>query len=417
MALSYIRFTELDAVSSVDTNAILPVVETVTNINKKITVGNLNNSLPLGVDVSILKATSGNWNSNYSTTNSNSANWSSVYNSVNPVSANWNSVYTTTQNNSAGWESVEASVFTTSANWNSTYTSVSQTSASWNSVYTNINTTSAQYTQSFVGATATTNGVGGVVPRPLSGQQVSYLKGDATWGTPGTFQIDTSTNTLPLSNNTGRTSWFNNNRWYYPIVNGFGLYGQSWDYRMYFFQQLIFFRPVILTQLAFWVTSVLVASPNEYMRIVVASNNPTRNTPGLTLREIVTPPGILNSTGPKVIDLPTPLQVEPGAIWVGAIMSSGYTNVAANQIAGGGYSSNLGLLAGLMGALVGATFPFISYPADEVYPYIATNYFTRTYNASNSAPTDWDAERALYDSSIGSYWWKLANQGQLWVAR
>lgn len=417
MALSYIRFTELDAVSSVATSAILPVVETVTNINKKITVGDFNNSLPLGGEVTILKGASGNWQSTHSNVLANSGNWDSTYNSVSPVSGNWNSVYSTVVANSAGWESVEASVLATSGNWNSVYSSVASTSASWNSVYTNINTTSAQYTQSFAGATATTNGVAGVVPRPLSGQQVSYLKGDATWGTPGSFQTNFSTNTLPLCNNTGRASWYNNNRWIYPITNGYGLYGQSWDYRMYTFQQLMIFRPMTLTQLAFFVTSVSIASPNEYMRIVVTSTNYDRNTPYLTLREIVTPPGILNSAGFKVIDLPTPLLVEPGSIWIGAIMSSGYTNVGSNQIAGGGYSTNLGLLAGIMGALVGATFPYAGYPADEVYPYVITNYFVRSYNASNAAPADWDAERALYDSAAGAYWQKLPNIGQLWVAR
>jgi len=203
MALSYIRFTELDAVSSVAPGDILPVVETVTNINKKITIGNLNNSLPLGEDVTVLKANSGNWESTYNNTVSNSGNWTSVYNSVSPVSASWDSGFTTVYSNSAGWESVEASVLATSGNWNSVYSSVNSTSASWNSVYTNINTTSAQYTQSFVGATATTHGVRGVVPQPLSGQQVSYLKGDATWGTPGTFQVDVTTSTLPVCANTG----------------------------------------------------------------------------------------------------------------------------------------------------------------------------------------------------------------------
>jgi len=65
MALSYIRFTELDAVSSVATSAILPIVETVTNINKKITVGDFNDSLPVGGDVTILKGASGNWQGTY----------------------------------------------------------------------------------------------------------------------------------------------------------------------------------------------------------------------------------------------------------------------------------------------------------------------------------------------------------------
>ena len=413
MALSYIRFTELDAVSSVDASAILPVVETVTNINKKITVGNFNNSLPLGVDVSTLKATSGSWNSNYTTTNSNSANWSGIYNSVGPVSSNWDSVYTTTQGNSAGWEGVEASVLATSANWNSTYTSVSQTSASWNSVYTNINTTSAQYTQSFVGATATTNGIGGVVPRPLSGQQVSYLKGDATWGTPGTYQSNYTTTTLPVCANTGLTQDWNSARWIYPIVGSTGMFGASWVTNMYYFCQLTVFRPLTITQIAASVTSVTISSPSDFMRIVICSHNQERNTPQLTLREIVSVPGILNAAGKIIFDVSPPLLIEPGSIWIGAIMSSSYAG--GNQIFGGASGDPAGVE--MLNILLNGENLHFSNFGRASKPFISTNNFARSYNASNSAPSNWDNERALYDSVAASYWNRSGNITQIWCAR
>ena len=379
MALSYIRFTELDAVSSVAPSAILPVVETTTNINKKITVGNLNNSLPLGIDVFVLKSLSGSWNSNYTTTNSNSANWSSVYNSVSPVSANWNSVYTTTQNNSAGWESVEASVLATSANWDNTYTSVSQTSASWNSVYTNINTTSAQYTQSFVGATATINGIGGVVPRPLSGQQVSYLKGDASWGTPGAYQFNPGTNTLPLCANTGLQQSYNSQKWLFPLVDAIGMFGTGWTNNQYHFCQLRIFRPMTLTQVAAWVTSSVGGVPNEYIRVIITSNDEERNRPNITLREVVSVPGVLNQAGALILNLNSPLTVEPGAIWIGSIISSGASS-GTNQIVGAtipNYGLNMVLNGGSL---------YTSPPGQGgISPFCNTNQYARSYNASNSA--------------------------------
>ena len=413
MALSYIRFTELDAVSSVATSAILPIVETVTNINKKITVGDFNDSLPVGGDVTILKGASGNWQGTYSNVLTNSGNWDSTYNSVSPVSANWNSVYTTVVANSAGWESVEASVLATSGNWNSVYSSVASTSASWNSVYTNINTTSAQYTQSFVGATATTNGVAGVVPQPLSGQQVSYLKGDATWGTPGTYQADFTTNTLPLCNNTGLSQDWNSARWIYPIVGSTGLFGTSWSTSMYHFCQLRFFRPMVISKISASVTSVTTPSPSNFMRIVICSNNADRNTPQLTLREIVSIPGILNTAGKIIFDVTPPLLVEPGAIWIGAIMSAGYSG--GNQIFGSATNDPAGVEM-LNIALNGEVLYFTDYGRASK-PFASTNVFAVSYNASNAAPANWDNERATYESASVSYWNRSGSITQVWCAR
>lgn len=417
MALQYIRFTELDPVSSVAAGDIVPVVETITNLNKKISIGDLNLSLPVGGDVSILKANSASWQSTYSNVLANSANWQRTYSSVSSTSSNWDSVYSTVNINSAGWESVEASVLSTSARWNSTYTSVSQTSSNWNSVYTTIFNTSALYTAGFVGATATVAGSAGIVPRPLSGQQVSYLKGDASWGTPGSFQVDVTTNTLPLCNNTGRFSDYNNNRWIFPIVNTAGVFGASWPTNSYHFCQLRFFRPTVITKIAIAnIQSVITPSPSDFMRIVITSNNDERCTPNVTLREIVSVPGILNSTGPKVFDVSPPLLVEPGAIWIGAIMSSGYGGTGANQVTGGatGDPAGLELLNMLFSGSVLYTSSNYGYSSK---PFASTNVFAVTYNASNAAPANWDNERATYDTAGNSYWNRAGNITQIWCAR
>jgi hypothetical protein len=50
-----------------------------------------------------LKALSGAWQSNYTTTNSTSANWSSVYSTVCATSANWNNAYNAINNYSSNW--------------------------------------------------------------------------------------------------------------------------------------------------------------------------------------------------------------------------------------------------------------------------------------------------------------------------
>lgn len=181
MALQYIRFTELDPVSSVAAGDILPVVETITNLNKKISVGNLNLSLPVGTDVSVMKGVSANWQSSYTNLNLNSANWQGTYTSVRSTSSNWNSVYTTTQGNSAGWESVEASVLATSANWNSNYTTTSVNSAKWESVYSSYNTASATAFGPFTPAGIASNGTQGLVPAPQGGDDNANLAGDGTF--------------------------------------------------------------------------------------------------------------------------------------------------------------------------------------------------------------------------------------------
>lgn len=189
MALSYIRFTELDAVSSVNSSAILPVVETVTNLNKKITIGNLNNSLPMSNDISVLKTASGNWQSGYENVQTNSNNWSSTYSSVIAASASWNSsaIYSA---NSGKYESAYTVLNSNSAvyentlrypNWDSNYTTTNTNSASWSSVYSSFNSLSTGGFNPFTGAGITSNGTQGLVPAPQGGDDNANLAGDGTF--------------------------------------------------------------------------------------------------------------------------------------------------------------------------------------------------------------------------------------------
>jgi hypothetical protein len=113
-----------------------------------------------------LNSLSGNWQSTYTTFNSNSgaltivtsnsANWQTAYQSVsttsllNLSSIYWNNVYSTVYNTSGSWggssggsSSISSAV---SGIWQSTASTVSSLSANWSSVYTTFNANSASLT-------------------------------------------------------------------------------------------------------------------------------------------------------------------------------------------------------------------------------------------------------------------------------
>lgn len=126
-----------------------------------------------------LKDLSGNWESTYTTVNANSASWGSGSGGsyVGDLSANWESTYTTVLANSASWDyqgndlkslssdwvggnaaftnlvsnsaaylsSVDLSFLSVSANWDSVYSSVANASANWDSVYSSVASNSASY--------------------------------------------------------------------------------------------------------------------------------------------------------------------------------------------------------------------------------------------------------------------------------
>ena len=197
MALQYIRFTELDPVSSVAAGDILPVVETITNQNKKISVGDLNLSLPVGVDMSTLKSVSASWTSVYNTTNSSSGSWESVYSTFKSNSSEYESSYTTLNSNSSLYDNTVRY-----PNWDSNYTTTNINSAKWESVYSSYNSVSSTGFNPFVGAGIASNGTQGLVPAPQGGDDNANLAGD------GTFHLNVWDQAQPPGYYNSQTSFY-----------------------------------------------------------------------------------------------------------------------------------------------------------------------------------------------------------------
>jgi hypothetical protein len=150
-----VRFTDLQAISSVNAGDIIPVVDTSvpTLVNKKINVQDFSRSLPVGQQVAQMGAVSANWDSSYSTTLANSASWSTggSYGSVYSAnSAEYENTYTSVNANSANWDSAYNTVQASSAEWTglTTYTTVNSLSDNWNSgfsAYSSFNILSTGY--------------------------------------------------------------------------------------------------------------------------------------------------------------------------------------------------------------------------------------------------------------------------------
>ena len=71
------------------------------------------------------------WNNVFTQVFLLSSRWDSVYVTVVANSGKWESVYSTVRSNSGGWESAESTVATTSANWSSVYNTYQSLSASY----------------------------------------------------------------------------------------------------------------------------------------------------------------------------------------------------------------------------------------------------------------------------------------------
>jgi len=105
----------------------------------KTTVNNLSNNILSKVNLTEITSTSSNWNSTYTTVNTNSALWGTGGVSVNltevaNASANWNSTYTTVRANSALWavdNAYDLGVRALTGNWQSTFTTVRSNSSTW----------------------------------------------------------------------------------------------------------------------------------------------------------------------------------------------------------------------------------------------------------------------------------------------
>jgi hypothetical protein len=105
-------------------------------LNKQLSISN-GNTISLSaltdltsVDTEVRSLTS-NWESTYTTVQSNSAQWASnVDTEVRSLTSNWESTYTTVQSNSAQWASnVDTEVRALSSNWQSAYTTYSGNSS------------------------------------------------------------------------------------------------------------------------------------------------------------------------------------------------------------------------------------------------------------------------------------------------
>lgn len=103
-----------------------------------------------------LQSASANWNAAYTNLIHNSTAYLSGFDSslLAANSSNWQSTYTTVNTNSSSWTgggggggdpAVNALVYSNSANWNGTYTNVSTYSADWNNTYTQFSTNSSTY--------------------------------------------------------------------------------------------------------------------------------------------------------------------------------------------------------------------------------------------------------------------------------
>jgi hypothetical protein len=142
-----VKFTDLQAISSVNAGDIIPVVDTSvpTLVNKKINVQDFSRSLPVSQQVAQMGTVSANWDSSYSTTLANSAYWGTggSYGSVYSAnSAEYESVFTSVNIASGAWSSAYSTLNATSG----VYTTVQNTSGAWNngsSAYTSLNALSS----------------------------------------------------------------------------------------------------------------------------------------------------------------------------------------------------------------------------------------------------------------------------------
>ena len=84
-----------------------------------------------GADLSFLSV-SGNWNSTYSTVQSNSANWNYQGTDIKALTGNWNNTSNIVQSNSSQWASnVDTNVRALTSNWENTYTTFKNASSTF----------------------------------------------------------------------------------------------------------------------------------------------------------------------------------------------------------------------------------------------------------------------------------------------
>ena len=175
---------------------------------------------------STVYANSAKWESNYTTTNTYSGLWQSVYTTVSAFSAsweesaditalqnsltnvavtsgNWNSNYTTTNNNSASWSSVYTTTNNNSAYWQTTYATVTALSANWNTGYNNtiynVYGTTDQIVVTSAGSNTGNNSVTLSLPSNLIVPNNLTVQGNLTALGTSTFKNTIFTTTSALS--------------------------------------------------------------------------------------------------------------------------------------------------------------------------------------------------------------------------
>lgn len=161
-----------------------------------------------------LSGNSNQWNSAYSTVQTNSAttwnyqgtdvknltgDWQNTYSIVSSTSANWNDTTSVVQSNSAQWaadSTTDTEVRALTSNWQNTYTNFSTQSANNASVYSTVNANSATW-----GAGGGTIDTG--VRALTANWQSTYstvLANSATWGTGGgSFIVEDANSIIGLS--------------------------------------------------------------------------------------------------------------------------------------------------------------------------------------------------------------------------
>jgi hypothetical protein len=150
-----------------DTPGVIITVKQVTNVQLVPTVGAylpLSGGTITGVlsTTNVIYANGGNsneWNSSYTTVNTNSANWNYQGNDVKALTGNWNQtytnfsaqsannvdVYTAVNQNSGDWNYQGTDVKALTGNWQNTYANFSSQSANNLNVYTAVNSNSANW--------------------------------------------------------------------------------------------------------------------------------------------------------------------------------------------------------------------------------------------------------------------------------
>ena len=89
-------------------------------------------------DDSLLQSTSGDWNIAYSTVSNKELNWDTAYNTVNSKESNWDTAYNTVNSKESNWDSAYNTVNSKQLNWDTAYNAVNVKQSNWDTAYTTV---------------------------------------------------------------------------------------------------------------------------------------------------------------------------------------------------------------------------------------------------------------------------------------